>query len=89
LSATNSFTVTVNVPATTPLIKLVTVADDVATITWNTVAGHTYRLQYKDNLTETYWTDLLPEVPATGPTATVYNSVGGSMQRFYQVILVQ
>src|SRR5207302_667244 len=31
LSVTNSFTVTVNVPATTPLIKSVTVADGVAT----------------------------------------------------------
>src|SRR5205809_7750790 len=30
LSATNSFTVTVNAPATTPLIKSVTVADGVA-----------------------------------------------------------
>src|SRR5205823_1417981 len=48
LSVTNSFTVTVTVLAITPVIKSLTVAEGVATMTRNTVAGHTYRLQYKD-----------------------------------------
>ncbi len=92
LSVTSTFTVTVNAAVPSPVIESISVSNGVATITWNTSVAHTYRLQYKDNLDNlgnTNWTDLLPDVRVSGATATVYNSVGNSTQRFYRVIVVQ
>ncbi len=90
LSATNSFLVYVQVASapTPPVIESIAVSDGAATIQWSTLAGHTYRLQYRDDLGATGWLDVLPDVPASGPTASATNSVEGSTQRFYRVLLL-
>jgi hypothetical protein len=51
------------------------------------VAGHTYRLQYRDTLSGS-WTSL-PDRVATGPTLTVTNVVGGALQRYYRAQVVK
>jgi hypothetical protein len=92
LSATNSFLVSVNpsqVPPPPILIDSITVTDGVATITWSTAIGYTYRLQYKDNVADAAWMDLPADVPGAGPSATLTNVVTGSTQRFYRVRLVR
>jgi hypothetical protein len=81
-------TLTIN-STSLPLITSISVANGVAVITWNAVAGQTYRVQYKNNLTDSKWTDLPPDVTATGPTASKTDNVGSQPQRFYRVLLVQ
>lgn len=70
-------------------VASVRVNNGVATITWDSVAGQVYRVQYKNNLTDANWTDLPPDVTATGPTANKTDVVGSLPQRFYRVLLVQ
>jgi hypothetical protein len=57
-------------------------------ITWTSSAASGYRVQYVDNLTDTNWTDLSPDVIADGPTAFATDAKGLSPQRFYRVLLV-
>ena len=89
LSATNSFTVTVNVTSNDFRILSITITNGVATVTWTSVAGNYYRLQYKDSLTATNWSSVTPDVQATNQTASTTNVLGGATQRFYRVMLVQ
>jgi hypothetical protein len=88
LRATNSFTVIVGqaLDLTPPDIQSVVLANGVATVTWRAVSGQTYRLQYKDELTDSVWTDRVPDVLATGTTATATNAAVVP-QRFYRVVL--
>jgi len=57
---------------------------------WLTLrTGHTYRLQFKNNLTDPAWTDALPDVTANSATASASDNVGLIANRFYRVMLVQ
>jgi hypothetical protein len=89
LSATNSFTVMVNVASNDFRIISITTTNGVATVVWTSVAGNYYRLQYKDSLTTTNWNDVIPDVQATNQTTSTTNVLGGAAQRFYRVMLVQ
>jgi hypothetical protein len=88
LSATNHFTVTVIPPAGPPLILSLTLTNGVATVTWSSVSGHTYQLEYADMLTSTNWTAVVPTVPASGTTSSATNAVGSKLHRFYRVSLL-
>jgi hypothetical protein len=88
LSTTNSFTVIVSAPNPVFKITSITITNGVAVITWNSVAGNYYRLQYKNHLLDVNWTDLAPDILATGAVTTVTNVLGGVPQRFYRVGLV-
>jgi hypothetical protein len=58
-----------------------------ARVSWNTVPGRTYQVQYKDNLTAG-WTTLSGQVTATTTTAsTLDTSALRPSQRFYRVVL--
>ena len=59
-----------------------------ATLVWSSVAGATYRVQYKNDLTDPDWTDLTPDVTAGGATATKIDSFGAQTQRFYRISVV-
>ncbi|MDB6109861.1 MAG: hypothetical protein JWR69_1611, partial [Pedosphaera sp.] len=88
LTATNTFFVTVNgvqsVPA--PVILSFNLSDGIATITWGAVPNQSYRLQYNSDLSSTNWLDQVPDIMATGPTATATNAVGSSAQQFYRIL---
>jgi hypothetical protein len=88
LSVTNSFQITVNVASNDFRIISITTTNGVATVTWTSVAGNYYRLQYKDSLTAATWTDVIPDVQATSQTASTTNVLGNTTQRFYRVMLV-
>ena len=89
LTATNSFTVIVKVAAVVvpPVIQSISVSNDVVTVSWSSVAGRRYQLQYQDNLLGSNWDTALPEVLATESTASGTNGVGGVGQRYYRVYL--
>src|SRR5262249_1267148 len=67
LSATNSFLVLVDpvIPPPPLMIQSVTITNGIALVTWNSIIGQTYRLQYKDNCTGNSWSDAPPDIIAT------------------------
>ncbi len=85
LTATNSFNGTVTQPVVSPRITSVTLTNGVATVTWTTVPGHFYTLQYEDTA-GTNWVSIQPPVMAPGLSASMTNAVGGATHRLYQVV---
>jgi hypothetical protein len=69
-------------------IQSITCADGVATLTWSAVAGKVYRVQFTPDPAATEWQDLVPDVTATGPTASATDIVSDT-QRFYRILLVE
>jgi hypothetical protein len=84
LSDAQTFTATV---LAGPNLLSPTVSNQLVTVTWSSIAGVTYRLQFKTNLLDPAWTDVSPDILASGPTAssteTNLNSTG-----FYRVQVV-
>ncbi len=57
-------------------------------LNWPGVAGQTYQLEYKDDLTAPAWTPLGNPVTGTGGTLALTNNFGASPQRFFRLRLV-
>ena len=53
-------------------------------LAWGTLAGQSYQLEYKDDLTAAAWTPIGIRVAGTGGTVTLTNSPGDSLQGFYR-----
>jgi hypothetical protein len=85
LHDTKSFAVTV---ASAPVIQEISLSNNVVTITWTAIAGQAYRLEYNTELNGNSWTNLPPDVTATGPTASNSDSILSATQRFYRVFVV-
>jgi hypothetical protein len=82
LSDARTFTVVV---ASRPALRVTNGASaGSVTLTWNAIAGKTYRIQYKGNLNEIAWNDLGPGVTANGSTVTIEDTPGTN-QRFYRI----
>lgn len=71
-----------------PSIQSILLSNDVVTMNWSAIAGQTYRLQYKVNLSDATWIDLTPDISATGPLATGTDPTATDASRFYRVRLV-
>ena len=60
------------------------------TITWQSAPGRSYRVQYKDDLSQTNWNDLEGGVIVNGSSAVCRDTrARTSNQRFYRIILVE
>ena len=57
-------------------------------ITWSSVTNSVYRVQYKATLTSANWTNLTPDVTASGSTASFTDHPAGASQRYYRVTLL-
>ena len=75
------------VPAS-PLIQTITVTSGVATVVWSAISNASYRLQCVDEVGDTNWLNLTPDVLAMGTMAAATNVVGSQPMRFYRVMLV-
>jgi hypothetical protein len=58
-----------------------------ATLTWPTVPGSTYEVDYKNSLSDTSWTSATRVTATSSTTSWTDTSAAGASQRFYQVIL--
>lgn len=58
------------------------------TITWASVAGKKYRVQRSTTLVSLSWTDVSPEITATGNTTSFNDTGAGSAKHCYRVRLV-
>jgi hypothetical protein len=85
MSDAKSFAITV---VARPTILTITFYNGVATITWNSISGQVYRLQYLDDLRLTNWAALGTDVTASASLATDSDSTTPAAQRFYRVMLV-
>jgi autotransporter-associated beta strand protein len=84
---TGSDSVVLSIPPQ-PEIQSITMSGTDVTLVWTSVPGLTYRVQYKSDLNAAGWTDLAPDVTATGATTTKIDSVGAATQRFYRISFV-
>jgi hypothetical protein len=57
-------------------------------LNWPGVAGVTYQLEYKDDLTAPTWTPMGSAVTGSGGSLTLTNNLGTSSQRFFRLRLV-
>ena len=71
-----------------PALQTIVISGTSATLTWSAIPGTTYRLQFKTNLTDTIWGDLVPDVTATGATASTSDPVATNDMRFYRLLVV-
>jgi hypothetical protein len=70
-----------------PQILSLNLTSGAAVVVWRSALGQTYRLQYKINLNDPSWTDILPDIVAQGATSSATNALSGAPQRFYRVML--
>jgi hypothetical protein len=77
------------IPVTTPpVIESVVLNGDSAIITWTANPGSAYRLQYKDDFNSPKWIDAGKDIVATGSEAQAVDSIVGTGQRFYRIVLL-
>ena len=57
-------------------------------LTWASLAGLVYQLQYTTSLNPAAWDDLGSPITAVGPTTTTLDPIGSDPQRFYRVVLL-
>lgn len=62
--------------------------DHTVTLTFSTLPGHTYRVEYRDDLIVGDWIPLVPDHFATGFALTITDDPGSAAQRFYRVVLL-
>lgn len=88
LNDTRSFTVTVTADPVV-IVEVTAVTANSVALSWGAVAGKTYRVQFKNDLSEANWNDVPGDVTASGSTASkVDTTLGGSAQRFYRIVLL-
>jgi hypothetical protein len=64
------------------------IVGDQFALTWPTLAGQTYQVQYKPNLNAAVWLPLGAPVPGTGEPIIVTKSLIASTQCFYRLTLL-
>ena len=69
-------------------IQSINVANEIATLSWNAIVGRTYRMQYKNALTNGTWVDIAPDIVATNTLASGTNGISSVGQRFYRIALL-
>jgi hypothetical protein len=72
-----------------PMFQAVTQTNDALMLTWSTVAGQVYQIQYTTNLAQGNWNDLGYPLVATNGVVTVSDAIGPDARRFYRVVQSQ
>ncbi len=70
-----------------PQFQSIVLTNGSVDLSWNSVSNWTYRVQYKTNLTDAYWTDLPGDVLATNAVSSKIDP-GFSPPRFYRLVLL-
>jgi hypothetical protein len=83
-TATTSFLATVLPP---PTINGISVNATLLTVSFTTVPGQLYHLQYKERLDDSVWIDLGFPLTGTGGDLQIFDDITGQTQRFYRVLV--
>ena len=88
-NGTYNYAITATEPQTQTLqISSIVNSNGMVSLTWNSVSGLVYRVQYTPDLGGDTWSNLVPDVQAIDTTASTSDDTGGAIQRFYRVILL-
>ena len=68
-----------------PRISSITAAPGTTTLTWQTLPGKSYRVEYKDDLNDSAWTRLGSDLLAPDDSLSVTNNGATSSRRFYRI----
>ena len=71
-----------------PLFTGLNVSGGSLNLSWSAMAGRSYQLQFKTNVTQVNWQNLSGTISATNYTASVSGPIGPDQQRYYRVILL-
>jgi hypothetical protein len=71
------------------VFQTVTQSIHALTLTWSTVAGQIYQLQYTTNLAQPNWNNFGSPLLATNGVLTVSDTNCANAQRFYRVVQSQ
>ena len=85
LSATTNFTIIVRLP---PVAAISNNGSGQVSVGFDTIPGRTYRVDWKLNLDDPFWTQLAPPALAAGATLVVNDNIGANPQRFYRITQV-
>ncbi len=72
-------------PTSPPILSITPSGLASRVVTWSAVSGASYILHYKENLTDSAWSNVGQAVTAGGSTVSVTNSVGSYPRGFYWV----
>lgn len=70
-----------------PTVQSAGLTATLGVLAWSAIPGAKYRVQFTDDLHAPAWTDLMPDVVADGPVASVVYPLA-STQRFFRLILL-
>ena len=76
------------VPIPLPSVQSVRQTNSAVNLTWTTMAGLGYQIQFKTNLASSNWSNLGGVTNATGGTMSATDAIGARSQRFYRIALV-
>jgi hypothetical protein len=80
-----AFLINTNFSSLTPFsVTSINAQSGASVITWQSVTGHAYQVQYKDNLSDANWLSVGSVVVASGTTTSFTNTVASPM-RVYRV----
>ncbi len=85
LSDMDTFTVTVRPP---PVAMITGSGGTSVSISFDTIPGRSYRVDYKTNIDDPVWLPLNAPIPAPGTSLEITDNFGGETQRFYKVLQV-
>lgn len=71
-----------------PAFSSSTFTNGVLTLTWSSIPGITYRVQYDSQLGDANWIDLPPDVLATDTTSSQTDTNLTDSQRFYRILVL-
>ena len=74
-----------NTLATPFAVTSVTRTDNAVTLTWESVAGRSYRIEFKESLSDPAWSPLGPDVTATATATTATDPAAPAPRRFYRI----
>jgi hypothetical protein len=73
--------------ATPPVFTTVNRSGNSLNLSWSSLTGRTYQVQFRTNLAQSGWSNVGGMVLATNSIATTTDSPGTDRQRFYRVLL--
>jgi uncharacterized repeat protein (TIGR03803 family) len=85
-SVTNSGTLVTVVTA--PVFQSVTQTNLSVRLTWSSITGQQYQLQFKFSLAAAVWNNLSNPILATNTVMTATDPINSNAQRFYRVVLI-
>ena len=85
LSDTETITIVVIAP---PQFTQTALAGQQLTVAWQTIPGHTYRVEFKNDLNDPSWMPLSGDMTAGSGSMSVNLDITGAPGRFYRILLV-